>query len=637
MKNPLFGRRELNHIVGRRRFLELVALVTGAGAAALMGCDDDPGTGQTTDAASPDADTGVDAFVDDTPADVDALFAAVQQALRQSPDHAPARAAALVALADAGALLAFVRDDIQTYPTRHNYMANAIREQRWGWQGALRGAAGTPREKAELLAELYRQAGFEAEVFAARLESPPEDWRAWLCIPDRPGFAPALTGDQITRWGAAFGSDLQAGTQIDGDGQEARKLADELVGQVDVNLLNMREVDFRASDQWPVVRLRRGQKVEVANLWDPLATLSSPRIRPEDAEKPALEPSPTASVELILEATLSDTPLTPVELVRGSWAFPEVVGRQLVLKLDPALTLEQAAQTAFKDVTTFVPLMVWQGMNLSLEEGTRMSVVGTARLNTGEVVVLDGERLRVAGTLVEGPELPRGNAIDVARLEIHRVNTSCFPQIVLEATAFDTQGNPVEGLTARDLVVEEDGAGQAATMRSNARRPRIIVLADDSGSMPAEFRGEAGAVFAGQLLEKLQAQNPLAEIEFRKTSSNIFTEAAAASRKVPTLVIYLTDGDVNDALTPEIETVLRQGPPVVAISVYGTLDADLQQIADFSGGAQYLITEVEAAVIRSAEFVGQQILPSYIISYTAPRDGQAVRNLRLGVQRRPMR
>jgi hypothetical protein len=82
--------------------------------------------------------------------------------MKASPDNLPARAAALIAGKDAEAIFRFVRDNIATYPSP-SWIATGVR---WGVRGTLRGGAGTPRDRAELLAWMYRQAGFSAEVAA---------------------------------------------------------------------------------------------------------------------------------------------------------------------------------------------------------------------------------------------------------------------------------------------------------------------------------------------------------------------------------------------------------------------------------------------------------------------------------------
>src|SRR5262249_45184471 len=118
----------------------------GVGALVLSRCggDDTRHTKGTGDAGSKDGggdtgtDTGVDAGGIQTPFDA---WRALGDATDASPDNYPAQAKKLIAGKDAEAIFKFVRDNIRTIPTP-NY---AVSGQRWGFRGALRGGAGTPR------------------------------------------------------------------------------------------------------------------------------------------------------------------------------------------------------------------------------------------------------------------------------------------------------------------------------------------------------------------------------------------------------------------------------------------------------------------------------------------------------------
>ena len=77
----------------------------------------------------------------------------IRAAVRASPDHLPARAANLVAAGDPASLYEFVRDEIVTYPPRVDSLTASDTTIRWGTRATLRGGAGTPREKADLLAD----------------------------------------------------------------------------------------------------------------------------------------------------------------------------------------------------------------------------------------------------------------------------------------------------------------------------------------------------------------------------------------------------------------------------------------------------------------------------------------------------
>ena len=112
--------------------------------------------------AGPSVDAGADAGTD--AGTLWAAWSEISAQLKASPDHLVAGADAVVATRDPVKIHAFVRDQIATYPPSDDGFANAPILRRWGTKATLRGGAGTPREKADLLVSLYGRAGFDAGV-----------------------------------------------------------------------------------------------------------------------------------------------------------------------------------------------------------------------------------------------------------------------------------------------------------------------------------------------------------------------------------------------------------------------------------------------------------------------------------------
>ena len=88
----------------------------------------------------------------------------IHGALEASSDHLPGARRDWWKLENAEDIYEFVRDEIIVYPPQNDGFGNAVAAMRWGPRATLRGGGGTPREVAELLAQLYRDAGFEATV-----------------------------------------------------------------------------------------------------------------------------------------------------------------------------------------------------------------------------------------------------------------------------------------------------------------------------------------------------------------------------------------------------------------------------------------------------------------------------------------
>ena len=146
-----------------------------------------PEAGTKRDAAGPEAGR----------LDVFDAWREVQKALDASPDNLPARADALVLAKDPQKIFEFVRDEIVTYPPAPDGLDGATDAIRWGTRGTLRGGAGTPREKADLLVELYTRAGFDAQVVGGTADPAKLDGKKLLFRSLERKYAPAITAAEL--------------------------------------------------------------------------------------------------------------------------------------------------------------------------------------------------------------------------------------------------------------------------------------------------------------------------------------------------------------------------------------------------------------------------------------------------------
>lgn len=124
----------------------------------------------------------------------------VSDAVRTSESHLQARADALVEDGTAEEVYELVRDDVVTLPAAKHGMGDQTRVVRWGPRATLRGGAGTMREQAELLAELYERMGYETRL---RLGSEPlgeAALRGLLFSPPDLAFDPDVDEETTEEW-----------------------------------------------------------------------------------------------------------------------------------------------------------------------------------------------------------------------------------------------------------------------------------------------------------------------------------------------------------------------------------------------------------------------------------------------------
>src|SRR5690606_4362707 len=411
----------------------------------------------------------------------------VQAALRTSPDHALARAGALVAAGDVEALHRFVRDEIRLVSSS----ATRLRlgnEVRWGARAALRAGAGTARGKGEILADLIRQTGREARVVEGGDIGHEAD-RGVFCREYSPGFAPQVKTSQVDQWREALGQpdvkiNLAAGER---QAQNLERDLRALIPQDEQKRIASTNYSDRIEGAAPIVLfVEPGQGAFLA---DP--------IRPDGGLEPAGSRTPRDArpargilpVTVSLTATVLDETVAPFEIARAEWTAEEVAGRQVRIGFKPFGDTLSVLNARIGDLRAFTPFLSIQALDGEALDPERALVMGQS-------FTLEGDRIRQAQTgVVEFNDRPldasppSGRAADVAVIEAE-ADASRYPDMRLLIRPKAADGRIVEGLVASDFRLTDEGEAVAHLLHDRERAPHILFLADASASMPKAFIGE---------------------------------------------------------------------------------------------------------------------------------------------------
>ncbi len=640
-------------MITRRRFLELAGY---GGAALCWACNPTSVTttalgGTTTvTTAVGGRTTTLGPLTGDLPT---AVWREVLAALRTSPDHLAAQAEALVATGDPEAIFAFVRDQIVTYPPRTNSMAAADTETRWGIRGTLRGGAGTPREKADLLADLYQRAGLETEVVAG---APVASFDVKAMLSSRPEreFAPVVDTAIISRWhGALKIGATEPIRRLDADGS----IAGEIVGQIVSVLpsgLAAPGFDFTPPSNIPFVRVVVAGEERFANPLLPDAVFGESYVERVSRASAALA---SGQIEVGILVTSTNNPSIRTEVATGRWPVEDVVGRRISARFlpagDPLASLVASAEV----VGTFTPVLTLDALDLDHDQLAERAVVGDSVAVGGDVLAIDQEgKLTMNG---EPFEADPPSASNVASLT-PTVNAAGFPTVRVTALAADASGQPVLGVPAEAFTLEENGVPLPFLLRqTRPPRPKVLLLLDTSSSIPAEFLGAQAAALARDVATDVLSTYP--EAQFR--TAGVLAGRAAASRAWTSdpvqveaeatdvighgseiwsatadvrfvganVVVLITDGQSTD--TPEQIAAARNfigsGPPVICLGVGETDMATLEDIASLSGGAAFPVTAQAEAIAAITSFLDLRVKTPLLFEYQAPGEGGDVRSLRI--------
>jgi hypothetical protein len=550
------------------------------------------------------------------------MWRELQRAVRSSPDHLPSRAARLVEAGDLEGLVALVADDVRTLPTLNRGRDRAERSVRWGPAGALRAGGGTPREKCELLANLMNRAGFEAEVRMSRRQPSVEEWQAILAPSPRPPFDPDVSDRQLARWAEALGVGMaEAPESPEPSGQledTARELAHRVLAVEGLNVAGPPAQDYR-SGFLPVVVLRRGEEEHVVSPAEPGDRLRS--LAPGHDLRDAPDMSGLWQVHARLSCVTTLDPRAPRLLVERTWSASQLIGRQIVVRTVPAIPEPLLHATSFADVATFIPLLGVRGPGLDQESTAELAALG-------EPFLLDGRPLDLSGAMpsFEGISLaPPGTAdpASVASLEVS-VDPATFPVLDVRLTARDASGQLVEGLQARDFRILEEDREVPALLTANLSSPLVVLMIDQSLSMPAAYRGEEGMDLMERLRRTVVERYPAARLAHQETNSDLWRWLGWARARSPDLTVFVTDGDLGDRLTPDLRQVLGTSGPTLFLNVKAATSPLFDELAEVTGGEVAPVREGESALSRVLAALAALAIHPYrfrtAASGPAPRD-----------------
>lgn len=579
---------------------------------------------------------------DDEPTTFD-TWREIQTALRASPDHGPGRVDPLVEGGDAEDLFEFVRDEVATKPpVIEDTGRHESKRVVWGGhRGALRSRIGTPREKADLLADLLEQAGYEAEVVLSGRDVTAEDFRTGELF-SRPDltFAPDASESDQRAWadtattGAGASEDVPV---FDDDGEDSAALANDLLSAFDVaEDADLAEFGFVTTSGRPIVRFREGGTADAAWRYADLFA-DGETFGTEAPEDPVseIDERDAPAVTVSLEAIPADDPRAAdsrIELVSGHWEGPDLAGRQVFASFLPDVSPLDDPAVRYRDVTRFVPSLAVQDPHADSDDLEALSVVGDATTVTGDQTDLggtgeddadgdgdvdddrgDGEQTSNAGDA--------GAAVDDAAELSVSVEGVSYPEITIQGTVRDDDGDLVEGLPGSAFGVTEDGEPVSAIVDSRTTAPAVSLLVDTSGSMPSRGFDEAEREEIRSGLEAdIREANDDAVVTLEETDSELYTWSAEMARSNADVVVYLTDGEETDSLTDAYEEAIRAGPRIVVVSVVEEPMEASETIADLSDGTVVTWEDREETQSAIAEYVTDllpEILP-YKLRYDSP-------------------
>lgn len=579
----------------------------------------------------------------------------LRDSVRRSPDHFAFVARGLVERKDIEALHVFVRDQIRTLPDDDTGFSDQVRKMRWGPRAALRYGAGTPREKAELLAELYRQAGFEAAVVVGRVALTDGNSLGLLRAPVSASFAPSFApGEEAAIAAMLAGATAAERTAaLDPDDEDAARLATQLVGLAGESIGVASVASVRRSLELPLVRVKTAQGEQLANPNFPGAAFDSPQLIDRASAAPAF--SPALPVRIAILTARASAPAEMIELVSAQWRADELAGRQVVIGFAPPVSVERLLTLRVDEVRAVMPMLALRGVDLPPAELAEHTRSGRAVTLGGDVIDIDtGGAVRINDEPVADAGGDAPGAARVATLEV-TARSATYPSMKLAVTARDATGAVVDGLPGSAFVVK-DGEPVVAMLTRNRPAPRVLLLLDGSRSLPQEFRDSGAVVLARKIADRLLGDDPTLRIRVRAVGETPAPEPwlsdaadieASARRHLPrtfesrlwqtlsqirtaadpTVAVLITDGAATDQPRAEFLARIAGGPPVVVIGVGNAQAEALASLAGAAGGDSVNASNPDDAVQLIQRLVALRTAAAHRLSYAAPADATGERSV----------
>lgn len=576
--------------------------------------------------------------------------------LRDSPDHSYARADRIAQTADPQAIFEYVRDEIAMLPPSPGSFFDAENAVRWGARATLRGGAGTPRERAELLRALLMRASIEAEVVVGRA-MPGAEMLPYL------GQSPVRTIDysgaaeKLDRWSAAIGETVEAPDGPVTKADPNSTLRDAIVAKLRP-LLTV-PADSAAFDptidRVPLVRLRVDGELTYAN--PNIAGAQYGQTYTVEEPVPADPASGERSLMVRLEAARSDRPNERFLLAEKSWPASEVAGRTVTVAFTTPEPLFEAKKKAIGDASVFLPLILLRGEELDELAVQARSVIGEPFTLGGDLIESPGGPIAIGGREVASAPTNPALIESVATMTAE-ARSAAFPWIRVEVSARRQDGAGVPGMAADAFLLEENGEPVAAQLlQSVSAPPRLLMLFDRSTSIPAEFLDQAAdvgnaiaaAIFAAHpdasiRVAGLGINGPdyagpfatsAADVEAQLASlagagSEVWTNlAVAAEDRELTAVLLVSDFVPEDALTGELESRIFGGAPVLVAPVGMSDTSTAARIAELTQGEVLDSVTAQNLPASVRDFLDARRAANYLFAYRAPEAGAATRNVRV--------
>jgi len=544
-------------------------------------------------------------------------------AIKTSPDFLEGRMVDLIKKGNPKEMLAFVRDEIYLMPPDSRSLRGLEKTMVSGIKGVLRSGFATPREKAELLSQMFNKAGFEAAVVYEETNFKEEEIRNFFFKPFERIFEPLVNQKILDRWQKELQvtPNKEQNFQIDVSERESKDLASHLFTFLPkAESGKLHKFNFNWDNRkTPCVKLKQELENKYAHLFDPSVPFGFLKEGAQAKTKNA-DPAVFTDKKIGIALSVSRGDIEEREIVRGEWLLHELIGNQLVVQFASGLNLFQQLTTSIGSLQTFTPLLALQSFSMKREELAANSYTGKTVTLQGDVIETENEEISINGIpLSIQPDKTLQKKVE--KLDITAIPGK-FPFVKFQISPEDEMGQMVEGLSASVFNIKVNDKSVTAFMQNNKKTPKVILMYDASLSMPKSYYGKNMTIFVNELEKQILENYPAANIQKWPTSSKLYTWLHKASSTDCDLIIFATDGDQNDENKPEWQATYQSGAPAIILNVKNSSRphhlSTFESMAKSTNGLVINAENQTETKKRIVDYLKQLAIPPYVFTYNMP-------------------
>lgn len=543
------------------------------------------------------------------------------EALEKSPDHFLGQRKALIASKDPKAMTEFVRDSIQVLPQKGTIFEYAHRYTIFGTEGALRCGMGSPRDKAEILKDMLIESGFAAKVVLEQIQFTPEEIKNIVFHTYKAEFKPPISKDQIEKWHSDLGASDKNGKvkQVSNSIKESEDFLKQFEKEITEDAFQ------NAAHTWkgpiagvPSVVYTENGSEKFAHVFDPTIPFGS--LHSKNSSNKYQEADKADELDSEVEVKLSyrnaSNPRNEKDLLSKSFSKEDLFGSTLSVQFLNNLDFKQQVTHTISQINSFTPCFAFQKIGKNKEFMQERSLVGNPiNLNAKEIFsndVYEGLSEQDLAKL----SVP-GNTAAVEKISIIAF-PKVFPEVRVEIFPTDSSGKNVQGLTASNFILYDNGNPVFGRLEQNKISPKVRILYDTSMSMPVEYRErEPMQAFSQELQNMVREFYPDAQITVQETGSEIYTSLLKSKQDDFDLIMYATDGDNDDKFDPNYLEVLNTGQPILILEVipehytYEELKKNISNLISLPATNKDSLKQEISSILSNLSF------PPYLMTYNS--------------------